>query len=298
MGTKVFTRVGKLENLLDSVDGELIGTVYLADDGHATEEKERLYARDWPFELEVLDLEYDAGLGRGRAEIVEQCSEEYLLLVDPDHVVPHNVTRLVDQLRARPDVGAVAGSLVEPEQSRMYLAGHDFETDGDALVRGADLNRKDIEFVAGSPFVEFDFIPNAAVFDVECFADYSWDPGYVIEYEHLDFYVGHWRRTDWSFGVCPEVIFRHYPGGGERYLANREDDEKIRQSRRHFLKKWGYDRIHVTSWWWYHSPSPPPKLDADLMTRAIDVLRTEGPRRLLASSFAYLADRVRRRTSR
>ena len=89
-------------------------------------------------------------------------------------------------------------------------------------------------------FIEFDFIPNAAVFRKDCLEEYSWDPNYTIGGEHLDFYVGHWKETDWRFGICPNVSFQHFPGGSPEYLTERTNTNKLRASYQYFGEKWGY----------------------------------------------------------
>lgn len=274
LGTKLFDRTGKLETLLDSVADSPVEKVYVADDGEPSDRKRALYDRSFPFEMEHIDLEYDAGLGRGRNRIVEELDEEYVLFVDTDHELPANVGTLTDQLDARPDIGGIAGSIVEPERGRVWQSAKDFREDGDTLVRGADLREKRIERVAGHPFVEFHFVPNAAVFRTECLNAYSWDPAYVIGWEHTDFYVGHWKRTDWVFGVCPAVLFGHYPGGNLEYTSNRHDPAKLERSRRYFLDKWDYESRVTTKPYWFDTHGNDPSL----VERARAVYRKRGLR--------------------
>jgi|AntRauTorcE11898_2_1112593.scaffolds.fasta_scaffold10214_2 GT2 family glycosyltransferase len=252
VGTKVFTRTKKLQQLLDSIEQTDIDRVYIADDGKRTPEKERVYEREYDFELDVIELEYDAGLGRGRKEIVDRLQDEtYLLIVDTDHEVPPNVSVLADQLAADPSIGGIAGTIVEPEHGRVFQSAKDFREEGEVLVRSADLQTKRIESIAGYPFTEFDFIPNAAMFRTACLDDYCWDPNYVIGKEHIDFYVGHWKQTDWRFGVCPSVCFNHFPGGDTTYETNRNSREKLEQSERYFQKKWGYEAVRSDRSYWF-----------------------------------------------
>lgn len=248
LGVKVFSRAEKLEGLLDSVAGSPVDAVYVADDGEPSAAKDRLYDAEYPFDLTVLDLEYDAGLGYGRNRIVEASDEEFLLVVDSDHEVPGNVGVLVDQLEARPDLGGVSGLLLEDGKIRGTC--HDLYEDGDVLVRDVRED-KTVRRVAGAPLVEFEFVPNAAVFRRECLEDAAWDPAYVIGKEHLDFYVTHLRETDWTFAVNPTVLFDHYPGGDAGYVADRESAAKLERSKQYFLEKWGYRQVILgqTDWW-------------------------------------------------
>lgn len=238
LGVPVYQRTEKLRSLLESVEEVAVDAVYVADNGH-TEERRELYDDEWAFDLEVLDVEYDSGLGNCRARIVEALEEDYLLITDSDHTVPHNVSTLVDQLEARPDVGGVCGLLFEHGGLRATC--HDLYEHGDVLVR--DVRGKDADLVAGSPFVEFDFLNNVAAFRRECVEEYHWDPNLQQGKPHLDFYVGHMRRTDWQFGVCPEVQFPHYPGGSTTYQSHRNKRRRLAEAREYFLEKWGYRQI-------------------------------------------------------
>jgi len=240
LGVKVFKRVEKTRRLLDSVPTDVVSRVIVADDGEMTDRKGRLYSTDFEFDVTVLDLEYDAGVGYGRKRIVDELEESFLVVVDPDHVCPPNLDVLVSQLEADDSLGGVAGSVVEPENSSIELRGADFAEVGKRLIQDGNVS-KDLESVAGELFVEFDFIPNVAAFRRECIEAYSWDPNYVIGREHLDFYVGHWKRTDWRFGVCPNVCFQHLPGGSNEYMSERENEEKLRSSVEYFAEKWDYE---------------------------------------------------------
>lgn len=244
ISVKVFNRTEKLEALLESVPAEVYETVYVADDGH-TGERTHLYEREWPFDLEVLDLPYDAGVGVGRNAILERVEEEFLTVVDSDHEVPANVDVLARQLEARPEFGGISGLLVE--HGRIQGLCHDLYEEDGVLVR--DTGPKVAETVADYPFVEFDFVPNVVTFRRECLEELAWDEHYVIGRDHLDFFVGHWRETDWRFGTCPSVLFPHHPGGGSEYESNRLNPEKLLAGKSYFLEKWGYDGIVACEFW-------------------------------------------------
>lgn len=253
LGTVVFQRTAKLAGLLESVP-ELVDTVYVADNGTITAERERLYDRPFPFDLEVLDLEYGSGLGHGRNEIVDRLREDYLLVVDNDMTVPGNVDVLAAQLDARPDLGGVCGVLIE--DGNLHVGCCDLYEDGDLIVKDIRGSKASTE-LAGASFVPFDFITNAAMFRSDCLEEYSWDPAYVIGKEHLDFYVAHMHRTDWTFGVSPAVVFPHYPGGDSTYRNERRNVETLRRSKEYFLDKWGYRQFLPLQGKWVESFSDP-----------------------------------------
>lgn len=247
LATKVFSRAEKLGALLESAGTAGLDAVYVADDGKPSDRKDELYAAEYPFDLTVVDLEYDAGLGRGRNAIVEVSDEPYLLFVDSDHRVPGNLDILIAQAEARPDLGGISGLLYEGEKIRGTC--HDLHERGDLLVRDVRED-KPVEMVAGAPLVAFDFVPNVVLLRRECLNEQAWDDEYVIGKEHLDFYVAHAERTDWRFAVSPTVLFDHRPGGDEGYVSNRESAAKLEHSKRYFLEKWGYQQILLgqTDW--------------------------------------------------
>jgi len=272
LGVPVFQRTEKLRALLESAATVEIDTVYVADNGH-TEEREALYAEDWAFDLEVLDLEYDSGLGNCRHRIVEALDEQYLLVTDSDHTVPHNVGTLVEQLSVMSEVGGICGLLYEHGDLRATC--HDLHEHDDILVRdirGKEADGEDALRVAGAPFVEFDFLNNVAVFRRECVEDYHWDPDLQQGKPHLDFYVGHKRTTDWRFGVCPEVQFSHHPGGSSNYQSHRNKRERLARARGHFLKKWGYRQIAYGQLEWLDTRDEVPGLSRGLELAAKSVL--------------------------
>ena len=250
LGTKVFSRDDKLRDLLNSVERHPIDRVIVADDGETSDEKKSIYSSNWNFDLTVLDLEFDAGLGKGRNTIVNELEEDYLFIMDTDHILPPNVMDLINILRAREELGGVAGLIFEPSYERIYDGCRDFEESDDGDVLKFITPQKEVEFINGLSFVPWDFIPNAAVFRQEAVTDYSWDEEYVIGWEHGDFYIGHWKQTNWKFGICPDFLIRHYPGGNEYYTSNRNSNSKNQDSFEYFLNKWGYVDVEYVDTGW------------------------------------------------
>lgn len=253
LGVKVFSRPGKLQTLLESIADSSIDTVYVADDGEPTPEKTRLYEADYRFDLHVIDLPFDAGLGYGRNRVVEVSEEDYLLIVDSDHEVPENVMTLAEQLEERPGLGGISGLLYENRKIRGGC--HDLFENEEVLVRDVR-DDKPIEKAAGAPLIEYDFLPNVTLFRRECLQDQSWDPEYIVGKEHLDFYLAHKKRTDWRFAVSPSILFPHHPGGDTSYVTDRESRRKLSQSRNYFLDKWGFKQIIFGQTDWIDASTP------------------------------------------
>lgn len=241
LGATVFQREEKINDLLNSIDSTSpIETVYLGDNGKITDYKKEIYNREYPFELEILNLEFDSGLGHSRRKIVEKSEEQFLLIVDSDVKIPHNVGDLHTILRHRTGLGGVGGVLVEGNRIRSDC--YDL-FDKDALLIKNIAAPKQVQSIAGLPLVEFDQIQNVAMYRRECLEDYCWDPEYTIGWEHTDFFLGHKKNTEWSFAVCPEVMFRHYPGGDAEYISKRQNVERLRRTKQYFLEKWGYEQV-------------------------------------------------------
>jgi len=294
LGVTIFQRIGKLETLLDSIDPAVISMVYVADDGERTDRKAAVYDREYPFDLAVIDLEFDAGLGCGRKRIVEALDADYLLLLDCDMEMPHNVGLLKDQLESRPEYGGICGLLLEGD--RMYTSCTDLFVEDGAMIKDIR-TRKEVTTVAGAPLIEFDFIANAALFRRECLTGYCWDPNYVIGREHIDFYTGHYLKTDWTFGLCPEVVVPHHPGGDDAYESHRYSDRKYETAERYYLEKWGFDEFKSKSVTWIDTYDPlyGAKPPFSLVEKARAKYRSGGLATLLVESLRYVVDRGRRR---
>jgi len=290
LGVVVLNRVDKLANLLQSARSTPIDKVYVADNGRDSAEKDNLYATEFPFELEVLDLEYDVGLGYCRNEIVDRLDEELLMVADSDHAIIGDIDALVSVLEERPGLGGVAGSLVEPERGRIWQSAKDFREADGKLYRAPHFEDKEIETVAGTHFVAFDFVPYPTLYRRECVTDYTWDPEYPLGRAHVDFYVGHWKQTDWEFGICPSVHFEHYPGGDVNYSSHRQDSDKYRRAKEHFRQKWGYDAVEMERTHWFDSAVD----DRTLVDKAYQLYRSQGPTKLVTRGFKFLSRNLRR----
>lgn len=284
----VFKRIEKLNELLRSIDPAFVSVVYIADNGELTERKNEVYNQSLPFELEVFDLEYDVGLGASRNKIVQEFEEEYLLLMDSDMRMPKNAHILLEQLEANSEIGGVCGAIAETD--RIFTSGClDIYEDGDTI--SLDLrDKKEVQFLAGYPFIEFDMITNASLFRRECVKEYSWDPKYQIGREHADFFLGHKRRTDWIFGFCPTVHFFHNPGGSEEYLSNRWDDEKYHNAEEYLIEKWGFNEYNQIddNWLDCYDPVSDINVSPRVINRALNKYRTEGGVSVIKSTYRFL----------
>jgi len=243
----MFSRVGKLQSLLKSVDETAIQQVYVADNGRMTNKKHQLYSKNYSFNLTVFDLEYDSGIGNCRRVLSQRPTERILLFLDPDMTLPQNHNLLIDQLQARSELGGVSGLLLEGD--RIYTTASDIKEENGIIHRG-NWAEKEFDLVANRRFAEFDFIPQVGAFRRECFDDYTWDDFYRTQREHIDFFVGHHKQTMWTFGICFQVLFPHFPGGSKDYQTHRQSKIKRNESHRYFCEKWDCDDVRVDGGTW------------------------------------------------
>lgn len=298
IGVTVFKRINKLKTLLESIDAEIVSTVYVADDGELTERKMSVYNQTYPFDLELFDLPFDAGIGAGRARIVNALEEDYFLLMDSDMEMPPNVEVLYQQLNEKSDLGGVCGLFIEDE--RIFSSGCiDIFEDNNICTHGLRKPKKTTS-IAGYPFVNFDMIANAALFKRECVEEYTWDPEYVIGREHVDFYYGHKKTTDWSFGLCPSVLFPHNPGGSKEYLKHRWSTQKYDTATKYFMDKWsleGYKPIshtYIDTYDVKYGGFPPH----GIVRQARQKYRDEGASKLIIDSSKYILELLENKLSR
>ncbi|MGQ3412325.1 glycosyltransferase family 2 protein [Natrinema sp. LN54] len=279
----VFTRVKKVSDLFNSVEREGLEKVYIADDGEMTDEKRDLYSRDFDFELEVFDLEYDAGVGEKRRILAERPDEDYLLFVDSDMEVPSNYELLERQLEARPDIGFLGGMYLEKD--RLYTVASDLFIEDNVLYR--DIREvKEMETVAGSPLVEFDFLPQVGLLRKECAEDYNWDGEYTIMREHIDFFVGHWEHTDWTIALSPSVFFPHYPGGDQEFMSNRHSERKFEESDEYFCEKWGVKEFKKGNALWVDTYQPIENMGK--LEHFAEICRNHGPIEAIQRTISFL----------
>jgi glycosyltransferase involved in cell wall biosynthesis len=239
IGIKTFLRPQKLRETLQGIDEKdwEVSEVIVADDGKEDQEKEEVYQEySEKLPLKVLNLEFDYGLAASRNEIVDECSTEFLLVIDDDMTPPENLPELRDALK-NSEYGGIAGVLREYGEKRACAS--DFHLEDDFLILDIREEKEPDEHGV----IEFDYLPSCAMFRTECLEQFPWDDFYVISGEHIDFYLNHYLNSDWRFGLKPEIVFEHRPDSPEKYLVHRESSEKINESNEYLQDKWNIKDI-------------------------------------------------------
>lgn len=219
-GVPVYTRSEALTQFFKSVP-PYVEAVYVAENGPAESREERagLYSREWPFDVRVLELNHDVGIGRCREAICEALTEPFLWMGDCDmrFVAPGDLRRLRGVLKRNPDLGGVSGWLLEGGSVR--AGARQLVEHGGRLIKAVE---EPPEIEGGvTPFARFDFIPQAGLFRADVYDTYGYDRQ-IRNSEHVDFFYGHAQRGEWEFASTPAVLIRH----------NRWINEEYRQSRR------------------------------------------------------------------
>lgn len=255
----ILKRTDDLRRLLNSVPDWIDG-VYVADNGPTDADRDGLYDCDYPFDLEVLELEFDVGIGRCRRAASKASDSEYIVVCDNDMELPTNLEVLIEILEDDASLGGVGGILDEYGNIRSgccNFSENQWWGSKPALVQSIQ-EPPSTEWVGGHAIARFDKLANAMIVRRDALADYTWD-GLMVDREHLDFFVGHWKDTDWEFAVCPEVIFRHHTGGSVDYemqyrQGNRERQEQTLQT---FKEKWGYGEVITGETRWFGTQRRP-----------------------------------------
>ncbi|WP_082224564.1 glycosyltransferase family 2 protein [Halolamina rubra] len=242
-GVPVFQRTKALKRFLDSVPANIVDEVIVADNGNI-DERSQLYERGFDYDLQILNLDYDVGIGASRNAIANACDHDYLLVADNDMEVPCNIDILVEIMN-KSDLGGISGILSEQGCVRSGCRNIFFDDLlFDNKVLTIDIRAEpDSRSIAGHTVNIFDYITNASIIRKECFEDYGWDAE-LVDNEHLDFYTGHYVHTDWDFAVCSEVVFPHHKFTSTNYRrSHRKDTDKQKNANEKFKRKWQIDEI-------------------------------------------------------
>jgi len=268
VGVPVFERTAALRQFLESVPN-YVSTAYIADNGH-TEKRQPLYDERWSFELEVLDLDFDVGIGACRKAIADAATEPFLWVGDNDMVLlrEDDLRRLRATLQAREDLGGISGWLIE--EGTVRSGARNLTRAGDTVVKTVDepatLERGPV------PFARFDFIPQAGLFRTEAYETYAYDPD-VYNSEHVDFFLGQQAAGEWEFASTPAVMVEHDRWINTDYRESTRGHDHVDMDV--LDEKWGVAEIEVGTngdWAGYRNRSA--------AERAFDVFRSVTPPRV------------------
>jgi len=260
----VLSRSEALAQFLESVPAG-VSRVVIADNGPPGAHT-HVYSRDWHVDIDVLDLEFDIGIGACRAALTDAVGEPYLWMGDCDMAFcrTEDLQLLRDILAAHDDLGGVSGWLIEDGTVRPGAA--NLRVTDSAVIVGQGSEPEIVDDPL--PHARFEYLPQAALFRSAVFDTYDYDPG-RRHTEHTDFFLGQRAAGDWSFASTPVIQIHHHK---HQDSAHRERRAEQHQSDDGMAAKWGVDR---------RVPGTPPRWDErSLPERAFDVFRQATPARV------------------
>jgi len=278
-GVPVFSRSIALKRFLESVP-DYVSSVYVADNGHHNDRR-HLYTTDWPYDLQVLELDYDVGIGACRRAIADTVTEPYLFMADSDMELlqTRDLKTLREILTSHDDLGAAAAWLIEPQTVR--AGAHNLTFSNGTAIRHVpitpDLTTNPV------PFATFDLIPQACLFRTSVFDEYTYDPDIELS-EHFDFFYGHKLHTDWQWASTPVVHVLHNKNIDEQYRKTRGNDQVDLERT---SEKWGVTEIvpgAFADWSDNH--------DRSLAEDAFDLFRRRTPPRIWVPTRRLLQQKV------
>ncbi len=237
-GIKTFNREQKLASCLASLVDKGFHAVIVADDGNITPGKREVYETYRKIlPMQLITLPFDTGISAGRNAIVDQCTTEYLLMLDDDQIVPENIGDLLLIMEQNTSLGGISG--VWNDNGKQRCGATNLFVSGKYVVK--DIRQKPKKMSAGKlSYYVYDFIPNSTLFRTECLRQIPWDPFYKIGSEHLDFYLKHQKHGTWKFAITPDVVILHNskePTTGYRDMF-RKNNARLLASEEYLNSKW------------------------------------------------------------
>lgn len=242
-------RDAKLDTALSYLPADEVGHAYVAS---VAPDPPAIDPAEYAVDVTILDAGSDYYAGRARRVAYEATDAEYVLVIDSDCYCPPTLFPLRAILDADETLGGVAGMLAEPNQERIRHTAKHFRDHTPTLLQSAQFGVTTIKKAAGYPVAAFDKLPNATLFRRAALEDYAWDRKFPKR-AHLDFYLAHWRHTDWRFGATTAVSFWHDPGGSDAYTDLRQDEERHQHGLDRIAEKWGFEEIETLGEPWLYT---------------------------------------------
>jgi len=214
IGIKTFMREGNFFKVIDSIERHFPYpyTLYIADDGDVSEEKEYRYQQLESQGHVIIRLPFNCGISVGRNEITRRAIEDYVLIMDDDIMLEdsESIERMKMILDSKDDIGLCAGMIYqeggEPFGGKDYSRGLRLEIDKNVLFRHKSIGN--LSKLDGTLFNYADQVVNFFLAKREVFNDIRWDDRIKIEYEHMDFFLS-LKKTRWKATVCLNTNLTH-----------------------------------------------------------------------------------------
>jgi len=213
---KTFMREPVLMRALDTIEKNcpLPYKIYIADDGPTpSDAKAYRYAKLMEQGHAVIRLPFNSGISAGRNAMVKAITEDYVLMMDDDILIPpgDGLLKMKEVLDSDSKLGVVAALLglensLELYGGKTYANGLRFERNGALLLRVSAGGA--VSETGGVLFKYADQVPNFFLAKRQVFDSVRWDDKILVEWEHMDFFL-RLKEAGWKAAVCVDVRAVH-----------------------------------------------------------------------------------------
>ena len=193
-----------------------------------------------------LILPYDCGVSVSRNALVDAITEDYFVLCDDDFILTEQTSfdGALHILNNNPDIGIVGGFLCDITENGQHSRHWE-------ILLNYDLGRRSLtaipiqhyaptpEYSGPYPYFRCDAVMNFAVMRTSIFSEtIRWDPKFLCNGEHEDFYLNIKQNSDIGIAYHPGMRADHHHIASSRYHEKRLRNVGWRQ----FLEKWNIDQ--------------------------------------------------------
>lgn len=228
------------------LDSSLVAEVIVSDNGSTDHSLQGLTdACGADQRLSVLDNGGNLGFARANNRAIRRVSAPYVLLLNPDCLVPPGtLEHLIALMEERTEVGLVGCRVLNPDGTEQVASRRALPEPGSAFLQltglhrlgaGAGTDRIDVPLPSGPVAVQaisgaFMLARRAAVDQVG-----GLDEGYFLHCEDLDWFV-RFSRAGWTIVFVPEVSVVHHKGACSLHRLRWVEWHKHRGMARFFRK--------------------------------------------------------------
>jgi len=196
IGITTILRPACLFRLLNSLEGIEV-EVFVAD------QNKEISNRYNDYDVQVLDMNYDAGVGKARNAIIDEIDTEYLMFLDDDIIAdPSDIRGLYCTMKTNPEFGWVSPLFHLVERYVVVSSAANWEILDDTL---SQVFQKPFP---GDGLVEVDQPAAVGIFKTSIFDNVMWTEEIKIGREHLIFALDS-KDESWEKGMFNSLYFEH-----------------------------------------------------------------------------------------
>lgn len=184
------------------------------------------------YDIEILDLDYDVGIGYAKNRVIEQVNTDYLLWLDDDVLFDYFAyKRLYQVIKEKEDFGWISCYLYDEGLGEYFTHCANIAVEDDVIVREIILSSNE--------FIEVDQPSNVAIYDMEIFDHIKHDEDIKVRRQHLDF-AYRFQDIDYKAGFAPYKSFTHLSCPDSKEYENLRSREQFEKA---WKKKQGFSGV-------------------------------------------------------